>query len=316
MKLPFTVGFELTGIFKGYSEDAHLENVASSETKALSSAAGAFIALDLNKAFNLNLPREGNLDGHCMEIASPVFDSYNKLRAFYQKARRLMSKYHMVPRHPDTVCGGNHLHFGIKSWPWRRAIVRDMALRPYIAWVFTQPEDTASCNNLWGVPHPEDTDSCFSPNGYAVNALSYVLDGSAFGMDNDAWQNARRTDWFRFLFTDAKLPRNIRLWDNKNTCIAISGEHKTVEFRCVEAPMNWNEFKLQLDFFIAYVMYIKKNIKNISLPYRIDLQAYKRQDAVDNFNALLVTLGLNPKDYAPMVRRNLIPRWNAGYVRQ
>jgi len=286
MKFKYTVGMEMTGIIPEYKE--RISRYGQGPTNAtvhLTRAYSTLISTVLSKEYPNSFEVGTHLDGHCLEFPSPVFSTTEQMDKFYLLLKKQFKKYKITAQHPATVCGGNHIHFGIKDNVLLKKIFRDFITHYYVPWVFTQPDDTDSCDNLI-TKHPEEDTSIFADN--FTNAMVPIF----YTNKMPTWGHL---DGIKGYAISTNKPKNIR----------------TIEFRCVEAPLNLSELHDQLDFFIAYVNYVAKR----PMPSPIvgmtieELNAITPKEAKDKFNALLLKLKLSPKRYAKYVRRNLYPRW-------
>ncbi len=298
MKLPYTIGFEMTGLVPNYMEKRFkrwgcYEYTTTEETDAMTSAVSTLIAYKLIERYPKDFKIQKYIDGHCLEFQSPVFKTTEAMDEFYLFVKSQFRKYGVTPKNPITVCGGNHIHFGIKNRWLIRNIFRDFTSRYYIPWVFTQPDDTDSCNNMITLPI-QNTPSIYD-TGLNIN-LHRIL----YGEEDD----------FKFDAIDGE--KDYALVTNRP-----KGETRTLEFRCVESPLNFTEFKEQRDFFIAYVNYIAtfENTLPVKHMTHVELNKVKPEECVAKFNALLETLNLNPRKYKKYIERNLYPRWEMKRVR-
>ena len=257
---------------------------------ARNSAVGCNVVQELSKFYPSLRPKIFGYnwkDGHCVEIPSPVFTSVSQCLEFYDRAWTELRKYNYQPHHHETVCGGNHIHIGISKSDlhWVREIYRHMAIHPEITWTFISPDDTDSADVL---------------NGYdCANAHDFI-----FGHQPDQCQK------------------------NKSSCLSLGFKKRvakpiptTLEFRCVEAPKNKSEFIDQLDFFISYILYIKKRFQDgigTKLDRLLILEEINEIPlcvAEHNFYSLLAELGLDKERYKKYVNRNLRPKWELERVR-
>lgn len=303
MKLKNTIGFEMTGIIKGYKESHRWNHVyePDHQTKVLTKASANLIAFALSKLygkrFNLDFDNRAYTDGHCVEIPSPVFSSMSAIKRFYNTTSKLFKKFNLTPKNDLTVCGGNHIHFGGLKTNEIREVFRIMVSNPWITWVFTHPDDNDSCNNFLSNERIRDglnQSISIPPEIYSDNKVYYT------------WEQK----FVRFVISKVKM--NISDFnENKDFCICHNHYYNTLEFRCVEAPDNWKEFKKQLDFFIRLVEHAKSNARRRKAT-PIFCQPYTLNESINKFNELLKTLGLKPKDYAYLVKRNLEPRFEDG----
>lgn len=75
-----------------------------------------------------------------------------------------MKKYKMKPHHPRVVCGGGHIHVGGLNMDQRMHVFHHVANRPWLPWIFSQPDEEESCDNIrtytiWGVAYNTKTHS-------------------------------------------------------------------------------------------------------------------------------------------------------------
>jgi len=308
-KLPFTLGYELTAVYRHYRHDkyvvcgkkrvntGHCNHKTTQKNKKVS---GLLVSFLRKKGYKMphsflnwrqKRTKKVYVDGHCIEIPSPVFKTVEDAIKFYDICWSFLKKRDFQPKHNLTVCGGNHLHFGITDVSWIRAIFRDLISRHYITWVFTEPDDTDSCDNF-------------------NNNLMWFIERHCFGAIQEE-QN--QNNIINLLFTNKNIDIT-KIDDNKEQNICINNKGKTLEFRCVEAPRNRQEFLEQLEFFVAYVLWIKERMKEKQfyapkLLSRREIQRLNPQTAIKRFNQLLDKLGLDKEKYSKYIKRNLLPRW-------
>lgn len=298
--LPFTVGFELTAVHKAFTQKDY-EELRSKNDKRLKKD-GSKLEEKLSKKYRHVLKAKagypGKLaDGHCLEIPSPVCKTVNKVVEFYRDVWNIIKPWGYQPQHSHTVCGGNHWHFGIKDIRTIRALARDLFNRYYIPWVFTQPDDTDSCNNLISHPNVTNVTGIFFP----TNDVKFIYRGC----DNFI---------LYLLLSDKRIPIKIRI-SNKEHCFSVGNQAQTFEFRCAEAPKDESELLDQLEFFVKYVAFVKKQMKKglIKMPTSFmtneQFQAITPHEAAGQFYHLLGQLGLSIERYEKYVKRNLYPRW-------
>jgi hypothetical protein len=93
------------------------------------------------------------IDGHCLEVPSPIFLSIERYGDWYRSLRDVMTMYRLSPHHPDVVCGGGHIHVEVLSDRKANAIIADLQGRYYLPWVFSQSDEEESCDNV-AIDHP------------------------------------------------------------------------------------------------------------------------------------------------------------------
>ncbi len=303
--LPFTMGFEMTGIAPLYDETDSDTTTAETDTitEALSRLVAAKLVAKYPKSFKAGY---AYCDGHCLEFPSPVFKTTKAADDFYKFVKKQFDAFGVTPQNKLTVCGGNHIHFGIRNKRKIKNILRNFATHYYVPWVFTQPDDTDSCNNTLGDSEMFDLqEECKHPTD---------------GADRLEYLTRNCYNWTRamyILLTQSKFPNDYfrHLYNDKDRALTLNkptAKVTTLEFRCVEAPRDYSEWVDQRDFFIAYMKYAMNLPTQPPITFISPdaLNEIKAATAVKGFNALCVTLKLDPKRYAKYVRRNLYPRWD------
>lgn len=298
-QLPFDLGFELTALAGDYKEDVnryHIKDMMNGERVARSLRKLGYRIPTRQKHWSGRFEPRTFIDGHCVEIPSPVFCTVKSVLKFYDAAWKTLKRLKYTPQNPQTVCGGNHLHFGIKSLVLMRAVMRDFAHRYYIPWVFTQPDDIDSCDNL----------NCESVWRSMQNWFCNIFFST-------------HSPLIPFLYSDKKM-RKKDIPSTKFYAIGMNNGGKTLEFRCVEAPKNRDEFLDQIEFFVTYILWVKKEMRKrkIIMPARMtkeQMQAISPDEAAADFYKLLSDMGLDKKRYEKYVKRNLYPRWQLGRER-
>ena len=252
-----TFGFEMTGIPLWYVEGVC--NYGASYAIKL-------LAREIQGNIKENYPTaDSKKDGHCVEVNSPVFSSWDEAKKFYDYIKEYFDSQHISPHNPTCVCGGNHLHFGNLSDKQREQCALHLIDYPFIPWIFTQPDDTESCCNITN-----------NNNYRTLNSKRCLVTTSS---------------WY----------------DNR----------KTLEYRCVEAPLDIDEFKDQFDFFYALTLHSLKS--QVFRPFgslkEKDMKRLTSKDCIYQFKLLLDVLGLTYGRYKKYVIRNLLPRWTLGRKR-
>lgn len=302
---PGTLGFELTALCPGYTEHQPLAGlpdtwVTTPATDEAHQEIAAAVIAKLKRHYRKWRPGVGT-DNHCIELASPVFKTTGEALRFYRRAWHELKKHKATPKHWQTVCGGNHLHYGLNNQKKIAHVLRHVARCYFLPWVFTQPDDTDSCDNVISSPALRRTETY----------------GFAAPIGKDHFRSL-------YLFKDP-LPFPVGgvwcLWGAKEYAATINrpgtGKILTLEYRCVEAPKNESEFLLQLNFFNRFTRWALKTESPI---YRwqdqTPLRKISQKQAVADFKALLRKLQLPYAPYAKFVNRNLRTRWTMGRTRQ
>jgi hypothetical protein len=89
-----------------------------------------------------------HIDQHCLEIPSPVFTSIGAFERWYKPLRRLLDAMGIFAHHEDVVCGGGHIHVELPL-DRRRSYIKDLAMRPYLPWVFGMPDEEEAMDNFY-----------------------------------------------------------------------------------------------------------------------------------------------------------------------
>jgi len=317
-KFPFAVGVELTGIRKEYSPTSDISSVA--DNNSLTDAASRLVSAAMAKRYPDHYRISNYRDVHCVEFPSPIFKTLGEMKQFYDFTMAQFAKYYIAPHHPEIVCGGNHLHFELDDLEWIKKVLRDSVSRPWLPWVFTQPDDTTSCSNyddahlgkkirrvsrfIKDSVNPEPPYTYCSPTSFGFH---YMLTNDNPYSSFKQWGGATASKDFAFSFDHLPSSKAFRSKKFKDEMAFV------LEIRCVEAPLNWSEMMDQLDFFIRYVNWVKARPMpkgRTRLWKKKELQSIRRCDCVKEFYALLHQLGLDSKRYEKYVRRNLYTRWN------
>ena len=291
-RFPWPIGIELTSIPIRKMEDYQLENLSYDIT-------------DILKHERIPYYRSYP-DDHAIEVASKKLFNWDTTKNWFTSVRKIMSSKGLSPHHPRMVCGGGHIHVGSLPKRFHYEVFRDSAMRPYLPWVFSQPDEQESCDNPLSLTEYQDPSvEWFFLKGiqksltdeqkyllYKVVTIPYALFGDV----------------------DSIFHRLVERWYYKQFAVEINNDHNTVEFRFFEAPLDWSEQKDQIDFTFAYLKYLMNRYKkgyrvNVSPMTRESMNAISKNEARSQFNDLLRTLRLSPDRYAKYVERNLFPRW-------
>jgi hypothetical protein len=159
--LPYRTGLELTAIYKNWMGIDGYENGTD---KAIAHY-NEHIASTCKSRYRKN-GGDFHSDGHCVEWATPVYDDWKTLKSQWEDFYRTMHQESYYPRHPDTVCGGGHIHVDLPNEQTNLRIQHLCYSYPVLPWLFTQAEDTDSANNptkeTWHHLFEKLTSDCFS----------------------------------------------------------------------------------------------------------------------------------------------------------
>jgi hypothetical protein len=277
--LPFTIGFEFTGIpidwkdgSPGFSFDKWVP-VLKEVRKALAIAE------------NRNKGTKAALWDDCVEVTTYPTRLMRTVKQAYEATSRAFKQCGLRPKHPDTVCGGGHIHIGGISSAVKYNMLTDMLRRPYLPWAFSEPDEVDACD------YPVASIYSFVK---APNRAPYHM--------RDEYGTLRYAGWYKaFMFR-------------------LDAAYDTAEFRFFEAPLNWEEQLLHIQFVVAYYEWIKKkkvkgfNPKEGYTARKLQKISYKQARLM--FRGFLRELGLDPADYEHFVQRNMKPRWQNGRTRR
>ena len=277
--LAFDVGYEQTALLKHYSVKEDIKYWPG----------GSYTCARNNQRLENVLCKMRNeskvfhIDQHCIEHSSSVFSTLESLEKDWKNTFEIYQKYKLVPqRRRAMVCGGGHISLSEFSPAQATQLFRNTSHDFSIPWVFLHPEDTLSCS----VP--------LAPLMY--RALQNVI--------ND-FEPSRMTlvavgkEWTAV----PRVGRNSVASDDK--C--------RIEFRCFEAPRNWEEFKDHLDFAIAYAKWSNSSpIRPLNTKSLKWLRSRTKQHAIKNFQDVCKKIGLPFERFDKYIRRNLNPRFKYG----
>jgi len=170
--LPYRTGLELTAIYENWlGVDGYENGTDKAISHYNSHICKSYATLNKNGG-------DFHADGHCVEWATPVYDRWQKLQKDWTDFYRWMCYESYYPRHPDTVCGGGHIHVDLPDVYVHKRIQHLCYSYPVLPWLFTQAEDTDSANNptkeTWHCRFEKLDSDCFSQTKeYAVGCSKY-----------------------------------------------------------------------------------------------------------------------------------------------
>ena len=328
MKFPYTMGVETTAFFPDFKGNHDVTYAYKN-----------IVAYEMKKA---NMKWHGcDIDCEVIEISSAADTrSPKKLLSWCEKLFTFYKKYGLTATHPNHVDGGAHLHVGGMSHGLKAAIIRDLLMRPYLTWIFTDPDDTESTDNInhkihrnypllselstkegWGklhsdledwkkLPKIKDMWSGFltsRPKAHELSVRENHMPVAEFLFHGELWKKSYR-------FSRGRVPAG-----DKYSMYRLS-EHDTLEFRFFQATHDIEVQKSYVDFIQKYILWIegrlkKRNVTKVVLESEIQLQERTAGDSVAEFKKLLKSLRLPYSRYSKLVRNNLYPRWRMGRER-
>jgi hypothetical protein len=303
-KFPWTIGIEMTGISEDYTNvDDHFVSWAKVIDKYLK-----LKEVSYDQCIN---------DIHCVEVTSKVLNSKEEYRIFSQSVREAFERYHIKPKHPTVVDGGNHIHVGVTNPSLAAFIYRDITNHPFLPWVFSEPDEIESCDNLI----KETTRIKKWSKVLAQEKPKELIDIASIYIGKDEYSVHQSLVMHSPLSMNLVSDRNFNYFDSKSQLISRNPHYQTVEFRFFEAPYDWSEQEDQIDFLLAYMHWVcyryqhdEKVTPNILT--RKQLQKIKQSTAINAFKLLLKNIGLEYSRYEKYVQRNLKPRWENGRDRR
>lgn len=334
---PYTIGTELTAIPRRYDEEVYRswrDNTANFVTSEVLPEALASVK-KLMKARGLRAHCI-DIDSHCIEVSSPKLSRFADYKNWSIAVRKVYKDSDCYPQHPDTVCGGAHLHVGNIPNELKIALAKDMIMRPYLPWVFGQPDECGAMDVLFDKKswihglissrlnrRPDQW-----PRDYTrgdIWALD-VLMNDRHPMDAKYRQDLSYASWDLRTTFDPKVKKNktpdiIKQMDwSKDFMFRMSG-YGTVEFRFFEMAPVWEEQELQAKFALSYINWVRKRQEKgdetkVRLIDNKELQALKSVQVAGEFRGLCSEIGLDPAEYNVFIKRNLFPRWRDGRERR
>ena len=317
MKLPFKIGYEMTGIHSRYYKEERSTTRTTDASRYVITGISQFIVDELRSLGYFQYKKQTYCDGHCVEFPSPVFNSTEVSTRFYDVLSRLFKKHGLVPKRPETVCGGHHWHVSFPKFytdEFLTALYRDATMRYFLPWVFTEPDDTESAINYYL------TKLCCDPekirdNSEYLDQYRFLTERSFIG--EHKFVPVSKLNHVTFNQYETNKRNALFSFDDFGTVI-----HYNVgfEFRGFEAPCNRDEFLDQQDFVIAYVNWVidrvsRNDCTKVNFISADRLKQSPMDVAIGEFLDLVKKIGLDGKRYMKYVRRNLIPRWEEDRVR-
>jgi hypothetical protein len=145
MRLPYSMGIELTGVPK-LLFDTQIDRLCSDGITTYKSCDWDRIEKykqmmqdELGKKLQWERAY-AHIDSHCFEVPSPIFRTSLSMRKWFVRVRKIMKKHGLTPHHDDAVCGGGHIHVGISNQDLRLKVVKSVRQNFFLPWVFSQPD--------------------------------------------------------------------------------------------------------------------------------------------------------------------------------
>lgn len=246
-------------------------------------------------------------DVHCIEVSSPKLYTMQEAESWCIAVRDIFNFYDCYPKHPETVDGGAHIHLGIKDKYLKVALAKDLIMRPFLPWVFGEKDEVDSMNvlinkktymrDLLLEEDNLDRDVVFYSPGLFRVLLSLIYNTDPVKVKiSPTCDIIGLMDWSKdYMF---------------RSCFHLN----TFEFRFFEMTPTWEEQKLQIQFLMAYVKWVKNrmhrgDVTNVALITDHELQMIRPQQAIDGFKKLCQDIRIDFAPYKVFINRNLLPRW-------
>jgi hypothetical protein len=310
--LPYTFGTELTGIHISYDEKYNLrigewgeiaipDTVPREERVHWRRNRFGEILNQSYAAIRNGLRRRRvsyancGADGHCIETSSKICRTFDQLRHFSIGVRDTYEENLFFPKNPTAVCGGAHIHVGINDHKLKWAIAKDLVMRPYLPWIFGEPDEEGAMNVYINkkieIGHNEWAGSTDRFLNYLMRD-EYIESSSLYGQGNKDMM---------FLWTGTEMD--------------------TFEFRFFEMAPTWDEQFHQINWLCAYIRWMQERTANkdythVQLCTNEYMQTIQPKPCVEAFEELCEDIGVDVEDYEHLFRRNLYPRWREERVRR
>lgn len=221
-------------------------------------------------------------DDGAVEVPSPIVRTEKQLMDFARMLWPITKKYALSASAPWTNGGGGHVHCGIpaqfRQEPRLRrlmeTVLRDMARRPYLNWVFTEPLDYGEATPIVAV-------NC--ENVSLIISGGLTIWGGECGLHTPRYAAAARND-----------------------------EYNTIEFRFFEAPETPQHAARHALFASKYFAYLLRQTKHGVAPVTAkeirQIRRMKPKEGLIEFRKLLRQLGINPRPYMKRAKFNALNR--------
>lgn len=297
---PRTISRKLT------SKDEDIQNIGRREFNALIKA----FQIELKSLVRSKKVSVSD-DNDAIEITTPIHKTEKDLLKYYSIVCRLAKKYKLRFYSPIECNGGCHIHLSLPKMKFSdlgiflRNLYIDSTTRPYLNWIFNEPEDNISANSFAAAPNEEGTDRIHEEG---INWIAEL----------------NKKEFFN--------PGDVsKLTFEKRYTVRYSQEYNTIEFRFFDMPRNRFELNLNVTFALSYFRYIlkkSKERKRVSLGFtnffmsgnllqkgeRFLNEKRNKEVVLQEFYSLLRDIGLEKqtKKYDVYLKRNLNTRLSYG----
>ena len=249
-------------------------------------------------------PTGVHTDAYAVEAPSIPLKTWGALRSFYDAVSPAMLGAGCSPHHMTITSGGGHIHCGGLSVALMANILRDVQNKPWLSWVFNEPDDSRSAGTF-----TTDVESVTQELKELARTINVKL-SLVTRQVNEAAKAA-----FTF-YADTKNIEAEMLPSSKSDMLLYNDEHETLEFRFFEAPANWAEQLAHVKFLDAYIRWAKTEYATKDAVVVMDtsakLKALTLPECEAAFLSFLTVLGLPPGPYARMLDQNLAYRFVKG----
>ncbi len=249
--------------------------------------------------------RDAHKDGFAVEVPSKPMKTFGEIKRFYDYVSRTMRAVGLTPHHAHITSGGGHIHMGSVSLPVMINALRDIQNKPWLAWVFNEPDDSNSANS-----YTEDLEALDAKLKVAARTIN--CDPTLFN-DGEVSDDAACALTF---YGDLKYASLGYLPDDKGEVARYCQRYKTLELRFFEAPADWDEQEAHVRFADAYMRWVARTYKVAHCVVVVDteakLKAFTLTQCTDLFREFLNELGLPSAPYERMVTENLGYRFKKG----
>lgn len=221
-------------------------------------------------------------DPGVVEISTRILKSWDDMKNTVQTITRKAKKVGLTEKMEYTTGGGGQIHLGVGNRTpaarlHRHAMLRDMSNRPYVCWMFNDPECTDNAKNPWE---------------------------AIIGMGDDFYSNDRQLLGLSWDYM--KSTKLLAITHSKDHVVRLTED--TIEFRFFDMPTSWSQHVLHMEFAFAYFSWIRKRVKagekfEAKIRSRKAFMKYNDFDkCVSEFRQLIRDLGLSWPKYRKFVK--------------
>lgn len=238
-------------------------------------------------------------DPDCIEIPTRPLKSWEDAKSVITQIIAAAKAEKLVAKCKVSTGGGGHVHVGLpkgmKGEKIVAAAIRDMQNRPYVTWMFADPDTTTQAANQWE---------------HVVAAKS--------ALENPHWCDGFYNQHWGMSWKDLceRLKTCHGTFSNRNKrCPVSSRPIPTMEFRFFDCFMEWERYEESLAFAQAYTAWIKNRIKAeddfpvLVKNHRNLMQYNDYYRCIEEFKQLIEQLGLPWERYKRYVK-NLNERFS------